>query len=446
MINGKGDDQMVSKLLEMMFRHEMWEEMIDKANEKGINVTVVKQMCIPQVRVQLYNRIVNYQYEIAPPHIARIPKDVPGEFREVYVNEDVDRIVLTLINDCLCKLFPEMIHEQCKSYQKGIGCQEVVQTITKEIAKLNKNTNDKFIGYKADLSKYFDSVKIEIIDDVFNIFEKKLGFEIGTEPVITLLRKYYHNDLVFDVDGNLIKHYGSLKQGCAVAAILANVVLYDVDKTLNEMDIIYYRYSDDIVMIGKDADKAKETLECMLQKYGLKLNPRKVEALYSDVWFKFLGFNIKGDMITLSKNRIKKFQKEIISRTLNKPYITERQAKESIINYLYRGDYCWATSCIGTVNCKPDIDEMNKFIMDCLRAVKVRETSKRKGKISISRIGGLGVVTDLPDRTILRGTGKNVTSNRNKTDKQIGNYLTMSCLLNAMKMDKVIFDACVRSM
>ena len=61
MINGKGDDQMVSKLLEMMFRHEMWEEMIDKANEKGINVTVVKQMCIPQVRVQLYNRIVNYQ-------------------------------------------------------------------------------------------------------------------------------------------------------------------------------------------------------------------------------------------------------------------------------------------------------------------------------------------------------------------------------------------------
>lgn len=436
---------MTSKLLEMMFRHEMWEEMIDNANEKGINVTVVKQMCVPQVRVQLYEKIVNYQYEVAPPHIARIPKDVPGEFREVYVNEDVDRIVLTLINDCLCKLFQEMIHKQCKSYQKGIGCQEVVQTITKEIARLNKNTNSNFIGYKADLSKYFDSVKIEIIDEVFDTFEKKLGFEIGTEPVISILRKYYHNDLVFDVDGNLIEHYGSLKQGCAVAAILANVVLYDVDKTLSEMDIIYYRYSDDIVMIGKDADKAKEMLEDMLQKYGLKLNPKKVEALYSDVWFKFLGFNIKGNMITLSKNRVKKFQKEIVSRTLNKPNITERQAKENIINYLYRGEYCWATSCIGTVNVKPDIDEMNLFIMDCLRAVKVREKSKRKGKISINRIGGLGVVTDLPDRTILRGTGKNVTSNRNKTDKRIENYLTMGCLSNAMKMDKVIFDACVRS-
>ena len=93
------------KLLEMFFNHDIWQEMIDKANEKGINLTVVKQLCVPQVRVQLYERIINGQYEIAPPHIAKIPKDTPGEFREVYVNEDVDRIVLTLINDCLCELF-----------------------------------------------------------------------------------------------------------------------------------------------------------------------------------------------------------------------------------------------------------------------------------------------------------------------------------------------------
>lgn len=436
---------MKDKLLERMFDHDVWEQMINKANEKGINLTVVKQLATPQVRVRLYEAIKNEKYDIAPPHIARIPKDVPGEFREVYVNEDVDRVVLTLINDCICDIFPELIHKQCKSYQKGIGCQEVVQTITKEISKLTKNKNHEFIGYKADLSKYFDSVKIEIIDDVFDTFERKLGFEVGTEPVITLLRKYYHNNLVFDVDGNLIEHYGSLKQGCAVAAALANIVLYDVDDTLSKMDIIYYRYSDDIVMIGKDADKAKEKLEIMLKDYGLKLNPKKVEPLYSDVWFKFLGFNIKGDMITLSKNRVKKFQKEIVSRTINKPNITFKQARENVINYLYRGEYCWATSCLGTINCKPDLDEMNKFIMDCLRAVKVRETSKRKGKISISKIGGLGVVTDLPDKTILRGTGKNVTSNRNKTDKLIENYLSMGCLSNAMKMDKVIYEACVRS-
>lgn len=435
-----------SKLLELMFRHEKWEEMIVKANDKGINLKVLKQLCIPHVRVQLYNRIINYEYEVAPPHIARIPKDVKGEFREVYVNEDVDRIILTLINDCLNELFPELIHKQCKSYQKGIGTQEVVQTITKEISKLNKNRNTNFIGYKADLSKYFDSVKIEIIDSIFDTFERKLGFEIGTEPVITILRKYYHNDLIFDLDGNLVEHYGSLKQGCAVAAMLANVVLYDVDDTLSKMDIIYYRYSDDIVMIGKDADKAKYILESMLERYGLKLNPKKVERLYDNQWFKFLGFNIKGDMITLSKNRVKKFQKEIVSRTISKPNITYDQARRNVINYLYVGDYCWASSCLGTINVKPDIDEMNGFIMDCLRMVKARETKKNKHKISAFRVGGLGVVTDLPDRTIIRGQGRNMISTRKNTNEHMENYLTMGCLSNAMKMHKTIYDACVRSM
>lgn len=435
-----------SKLLELMFDHSKWEEMIAKADDKGINLTVLKQLCIPHIRVQLYEKIINNEYEIAPPHIARIPKDVKGEFREVYVNEDVDRIVLTLINDCLNELFPELIHQQCKSYQKGIGCQEVVQTITKEISKLTKNTDINFIGYKADLSKYFDSVRIEIIDDVFDTFERKLEFEIGTEPVISILRKYYHNDLIFDMDGNLVEHYGSLKQGCAVASMLANVVLYDVDDVLSKMDIIYYRYSDDIVMIGNDAEKAKSTLETMLQKYGLKLNPKKVEKLYSDKWFKFLGFQIKGDMITLSKNRIKKFQKEIVKRTINKPKISYEQARRNVINYLYVGDYCWSTSCLGTVNVEPDINELNGFIMDCLRMVKVRETKKHKHKISVWRVGGLGVVDNLEDRTIIRGSGRNMISTRKKTDEHMENYLTMNCLSKAMKMNKSIYEACVRSL
>lgn len=423
-----------SKLLEMIFDHSRWEDMIIKAEEKGINLAVIKQLCVPQVRLRLYKAIVSGNYEIAPPHIARIPKDVPGEFREVYVNEDVDRIVLTLINDCLSELFSDMIHKQCKSYQKGIGCQEVVQKVSKEIKRLINIKNDTFIGYKADLSKYFDSVKIEIIDSVFDEFERRLGFELYTEPVINILRKYYHNDLVFDVEGNLIEHYGSLKQGCAVAAILANVVLYDVDKTLSEMNIIYYRYSDDIVMIGEDASKAKQTLENMLQLYGLSLNPKKVEALYSDKWFTFLGFKIKGNMITLSKNRVKKFQKEIESRTIKKRNISGKQARKSVINYLYNGDYNWSTSCLGTINVKKDIDELNKFIMDCIRAC---ETGKKK-------VGGLGSVNDKEDYTILRGTGKNVSANRAKIEK-IENYLTVGCLSNAMKLSKPIYEACVRS-
>lgn len=435
---------MKDKLLERMFDHDVWEQMIDKANEKGINLTVVKQLATPQVRVRLYEAIKNEKYEIMPPHQIEIPKD-DGTMRLVYANEDQDRIVCTLINDCVMELFADMIHPACVSYQKGLGTQEIVQKISKEISKLNRNKYGDTLGYVSDFTKYFDSVTIDKIDEVFDIWESRLGFSYGTEPVINMLRKYYHSTLYFDVDGNLQNKFLSLKQGCALAAALSCMVLYELDDFMSKKYKIYYRYSDDCLTIDKNVNEIVSDINNICTKYGTSLNPKKIKPIKSNEWFKFLGFNIKGDMITLSKNRVKKFQKEIVSRTINKPNITFKQARENVINYLYRGEYCLATSCLGTINCKPDLDEMNKFIMDCLRAVKVRETSKRKGKISISKIGGLGVVTDLPDRTILRGTGKNVTSNRNKTDKLIENYLSMGCLSNAMKMDKVIFEACVRS-
>lgn len=425
-----------SRLLLKMFEMPRWEELIVKADEKGIDKGELRKLCNPQVRLKFYQAIISGNYEIAPPHIARIPKDVPGEFREVYVNENIDRIFLTLVNDCLCELFPEMVHPTCRSYQKGIGCQDTVQEVSKEITKLIKIKSDKFIGYKADLSKYFDSVKREKIVQVFDTIETRLGFELNTEPVITILRNYYHNDLVFDIDKNLVEHYGSLKQGCAVASFLANVILYDIDETLSNMRIIYYRYSDDILMIGTDAVRAKETLEVMLQKYGLSLNPKKVEPLYSDKWFKFLGFNIKGSMITLSKGRVKNFQKEIEKRTINKKKISSKQARINVVDYLYKGEFSWATSCLGTINVQKDIDELNKFIMDCIRAC---ETGKKK-------IGGLGSVDNLSDRTILRGTGKNVTSNRNKTKDIIDNYLTVGCLSKNYKISKVVYEAAVRAM
>ena len=52
-------------------------------------------------------------------------------------------------------------------------------------------------------------------------------------------------------------------------------------------------------------------MNLIIHKYGVTLNPKKVEIIYKDRWVKFLGFNIKGDQITLSKSRVKSFQKEI---------------------------------------------------------------------------------------------------------------------------------------
>ena len=435
----------VSRLLEMMFEHSRWIDMIERANEKGINLTVLKQLATPHVRVRLYEAIKNEQYEIMPPHQIEIPKD-DGTMRLVYANEDQDRIICTLANDCIMELFADMIHPSCVSYQKGKGTQEVVQNISKKIVKLNKNRYGKTLGYVSDFTKFFDSVTLDKIDEIFDIWESRLGFEYGTEPVINMFRKYYHSTLYFDINGELKNKFLSLRQGCALAAALSCMVLYELDDFMSKKYDIYYRYSDDCLTISSNTNEIIDDINSIITKYGTLLNPKKIKSIRYDTWFKFLGFQIKGDMITLSKNRVKKFQKEIVSRTLSKSNITFEQARKNVINYLYCGRYCWGTSCLGTINVKPDIDEMNWFIQDCLKACKVRETKKHKHKISTNVVGGLGVVTNLEDRTIIRGRGRHMNSVTSRTDKYIENYLTMGCLSNAMKINKNVYEATVRGL
>lgn len=410
-----------------------WESMLEKAYDKRIDMGLLRQLCEPKNRIALLNAITNGNYAIAPPHIARIPKD-NGEFREVYANEPIDRIFLSLYNDILFEMFGKEIHSSCKSYQKGIGCPQTVKEISKQICAMSTNE----VGYKVDLSKYFDSVKIEVIDEALD------RLSTGS-PLDNIVREYYHNDLVFDADGNLVEHYGSLKQGCAVASFLANYILRDIDAECSKMVPIYARYSDDILIIGPNADKAMKVLETMLEAKGLKLNPKKIERVSKDKYFTFLGFNICGDRISFSKKSIKNFQREIEVRTI-KANTTTKKAINSVNKYIYNGylvdgrRFGWAAYFLSTVNVAEDIHELNKFVMDCIKAV---DSNKKK-------IGGLGENKQMNGRVVCRGTGKNVSANRQKWNQKHGSdniqgYLTLNTMQNALKIGKPVYEAVLAS-
>ena len=416
-------------LLQKFFEKERWEQALELGIGKGIDKGELRKLTSPQVRVALYNAIKNDNYEIAPPHQAQIPKD-NGDMRTVYVNENVDRIFLSIVNNMFFELFPEFVHKSCKSYQSGIGCGKIVQEVSRQMI----NVKSLEVGFKADLTKYFDTVPIKYIDEVFDRMENKYG----KSKIIDIVRKYYHTDLCFDVNGDLIEHYQSLKQGCAVASFLADAVLYHLDETVSMLPGYYVRYSDDLLYVGGEWGTAFQVVKSILADMNMTLNPKKVEQVYKNKWVKFLGFNIKGNQITLSKSRVKSFQKEIEARTIKQRNISLTRATNRVNDYLYKGDgkYSWATSVLPIINVEKDIETLNAFVMDALRACA---TKKKK-------IGGLGSVNDKDNYTILRGTGKNVTANRLKTEKEIMGYLTLGCMQNALLTRRAVYEALVRSM
>ncbi len=89
-----------------------------------------------------------------------------------------------------------------------------------------------------------------------------------------------------------------------------------------------------------------------------------------------------------------------------------------------------------TVNVTEDLLELNKFAMDCIRAVDSGKT----------KVGGLGENLQMNGRVVCRGTGKNVAANKKKWidkygDVKIEKYLTLLEMRNALRMGKSIYES-----
>ena len=228
------------------------------------------------------------------------------DVRKIYMMEPMDRAVAHMIYLLYYRKFIGMSHEKCVSYKNGIGTSKVAKNLSTEMQERNF-----YEGYKMDIHHYFDDVNMKSIEDQLN--EMKTGSVLDD-----LLWELYHDDRVM-VNGELIHKHRGLIQGCAFACLLANLILKDIDKKISNMNVIYYRYSDDIIILGKDAERAKQLIGKMLKPKGLQLHPKKVQRVDArNSWFEFLGFSFKGTMISVSKKTLANLENEIKIRTVSK--------------------------------------------------------------------------------------------------------------------------------
>ncbi len=91
---------MSDKILQMFFDIGRWKKAIEKGVLKDIRKDQLIRLTDEHTRMAMADAMIQGKYEIAPPHTAQIPKE-NGEFRTVYINEPVDRVVLGIANDLL---------------------------------------------------------------------------------------------------------------------------------------------------------------------------------------------------------------------------------------------------------------------------------------------------------------------------------------------------------
>ena len=413
---------MRDRILESIFLDDsLWAEVIDRGVDKGIPGDVLRYIQDPHGRAELCGRVASGEYSIRPPHTGYRPKDDGGE-RVFLANEPLDRMFLTAVYKWLVRNMGDAVHHSCTSYTEGVGTGTAVRRLSGEIVRLGLGNKTGIVGRKFDIHHYFDSVAKCDIHKAFDKVERRFC----RSSVIDVLRRYYDSDVYYDTR---LKAYAErpmgIKQGCAVSAWLANVLLYSLDKRISGIRGCYMRYSDDIIYVGEHYEKVTALIRRHLGEMGLSLNDSKTEDIRPDRFVRFLGYDIRGEEITLSRKWVKSFQRNVdrltildkrligsvrqirkkggpmMERKLEDVLVRTRRALASFL-YYGNGKFSWASIALPVINRHSDISELNKYCLDALRAVYTGKTSI--GSLGKSKSGG-----------IQRGTGRNVAANRKAT-------------------------------
>lgn len=342
---------------------------VDHCVQKGISLPEVRRFTEPEFRLQLAKLMLAGQYRIAPPHIILIPKPDSAEMRKVYCNNPMDRVICTQLGSVYTRMYQDRIHPCCVSYQKGVGVPHIVRRISDYIA-----AHPGLKGAKFDIHHYFDEISCEALDQ--GLRELDSGSCIDR-----IVWDYLHDDVILDEHGQVQRVYKGIAQGFAVSPFLANYLLRDIDEAIARLDVVYYRYSDDILLLGPDFEKAKDILYEGLAAKGLHINPRKVTPIDADTRFTFLGFDICGRNITFSKSSLDRVKKEI--RRMTRTRKGQEKHSEEVLRRIIRQinhklyvahlqndrEFGWGEYFLGTVTVEEDVRMLDEFIKDHIRHV-----------------------------------------------------------------------------
>lgn len=349
-------------------------------------------------REEYINAILNGTYEWSIPRKLFIAKHGSQKKRIVYVYDMKDRYLQGVLYRAVSFVAQNCICSNCYSYQVGINTAAAVRYILKHKNGLN-------YAVKLDIHAYFNSVSkerlIQVINELFPI-----GIKQTLENLLLTDKAIYR--------GKIIDDYKSLIPGSPFSSFLANYTLRECDAYFDENNILYARYSDDMIIIADSKEKLESYLEVVKQylaKYDLEINPDKYEWFTPEDELHFLGLKITDDEhIDISDHSKMKIKKQIhrwckkARKEIELGNTTYRKAARAVISRInYKNFKCyldhdntfgWCHYAFRYITTIQSLRELDFYTKDTLRAMKTGKHNKANIKaVSDEELRELGWVS-----------------------------------------------------
>ncbi len=296
------------EIWEQLFLPEKWQEFIAyKEQKQHLSKREVEEMqeyVLQEKYLSVLAQIENNECALPLPSKKEVNKSGVNKKRIVYSFPKEFNMLLKMLTYLLYR-YDGIFADNCYAFRRNYGVKDAIRRI-----RSTKGIHEKYC-LKVDISNYFNSIDVSKLLDKLDFLKGKDG-----RLFAFLQRLLTQDEALCQEDGKqcVVQEKRGAMAGTPLSPFLANVYLTETDHFFEDAGVLYFRYSDDILIFADNEEqlaRLQNRLYESIAKHGLALNPNKVHISKPGEKFEFLGFCFLDGQVDLSDNTMNKIKAKI---------------------------------------------------------------------------------------------------------------------------------------
>lgn len=273
------------ELMEEVVRHDNLEVALKRVKKNkgspGVDGMRVDQLSDHLARnwPRIREELLAGTYQPSPVRRCEIPK-ADGSKRQLGIPTALDRLIQQAVLQVLQPRFDPTFSEHSHGFRPGRSAHDAILAAKRFVEEGRTWCVD------VDLEKFFDRVNHDVLMG-------RLAKRIEDRRMLRLIRRYLEAGMM--IEGVVIERDEGTPQGGPLSPLLANVLLDEVDKDLEQRGHAFARYADDCNVYVRSERAAQRVMDALRRKYAsLRLRVNENKSAVAEVWGrKFLGYRLE---------------------------------------------------------------------------------------------------------------------------------------------------------